>query len=86
MEEWFFHRLKAGRPIPVPNSGVQITQLGHVKVGKIAHKTTLYLSVDAQQKLDLSSLIILHLQATIKTGVLNLYLASVPAYPINLIG
>ncbi|KAF9622949.1 hypothetical protein IFM89_035380 [Coptis chinensis] len=24
-------RLKAGRPIPVPNSGVQITQLGHVK-------------------------------------------------------
>lgn len=31
VEEWFFHRLKAGRPIPVPNSGVQITQLGHVK-------------------------------------------------------
>ncbi|KAF9598521.1 hypothetical protein IFM89_028053 [Coptis chinensis] len=24
-------RLKAGHPIPVPNSGVQITQLGHVK-------------------------------------------------------
>ena len=21
VEEWFFHRLKAGRPIPVPNSG-----------------------------------------------------------------
>ncbi|XP_028556965.1 chloroplast stem-loop binding protein of 41 kDa b, chloroplastic isoform X3 [Dendrobium catenatum] len=31
VEEWFFHRLKAGRPIPIPNSGVQITQLGHVK-------------------------------------------------------
>lgn len=31
IEEWFFHRLKAGRPIPIPNSGVQITQLGHVK-------------------------------------------------------
>ncbi|KAJ0979977.1 hypothetical protein J5N97_015451 [Dioscorea zingiberensis] len=31
VEEWFFHRLKAGRPIPVPNSGNQITQLGHVK-------------------------------------------------------
>ncbi|GKU91155.1 hypothetical protein SLEP1_g5065 [Rubroshorea leprosula] len=31
VEEWFFHRLKAGRPIPVPNSGMQITQLGHVK-------------------------------------------------------
>lgn len=31
VEEWFFHRLKAGRPIPVPSSGVQITQLGHVK-------------------------------------------------------
>uniref|UniRef100_A0A0D6R8G0 NAD-dependent epimerase/dehydratase domain-containing protein n=1 Tax=Araucaria cunninghamii TaxID=56994 RepID=A0A0D6R8G0_ARACU len=31
IEEWFFHRLKAGRPIPIPNSGLQITQLGHVK-------------------------------------------------------
>lgn len=32
VEEWFFHRLKEGRPIPIPNSGIQITQLGHVKV------------------------------------------------------
>jgi nucleoside-diphosphate-sugar epimerase len=31
VEEWFFQRLKEGRPIPVPNSGMQITQLGHVK-------------------------------------------------------
>lgn len=31
VEEWFFHRLKAGRPIPIPGSGVQVTQLGHVK-------------------------------------------------------
>ncbi|GLI66076.1 hypothetical protein VaNZ11_009795, partial [Volvox africanus] len=31
VEEWFFHRLKAGRPIPVPGSGQQVTQLGHVK-------------------------------------------------------
>ncbi|KAK9130311.1 hypothetical protein Sjap_010798 [Stephania japonica] len=31
VEEWFFHRLKAGRPIPIPNSGNQLTQLGHVK-------------------------------------------------------
>ncbi|GAQ80040.1 chloroplast stem-loop-binding protein [Klebsormidium nitens] len=31
VEEWFFQRLKAGRPIPVPGSGMQITQLGHVK-------------------------------------------------------
>ncbi|XP_052137581.1 chloroplast stem-loop binding protein of 41 kDa b, chloroplastic [Oryza glaberrima] len=31
VEEWFFHRLKAGRPIPVPGAGNQITQLGHVK-------------------------------------------------------
>ncbi|KAK1293754.1 hypothetical protein QJS10_CPB17g00954 [Acorus calamus] len=31
VEEWFFHRLKAGRPIPIPNAGNQITQLGHVK-------------------------------------------------------
>lgn len=30
VEEWFFHRLKAGRPIPVPGSGMQVTQLGHV--------------------------------------------------------
>ncbi|KAK8573593.1 hypothetical protein V6N13_009682 [Hibiscus sabdariffa] len=31
VEEWVFHHLKAGRPIPIRNSGVQITQLGHVK-------------------------------------------------------
>lgn len=31
VEEWFFHRIAAGRPIPVPNSGMQVTQLGHVK-------------------------------------------------------
>ncbi|EPS69756.1 hypothetical protein M569_05003 [Genlisea aurea] len=31
VEEWFFHRLKAGRPIPIPSSGLQVTQLGHVK-------------------------------------------------------
>lgn len=31
VEEWFFHRIKAGRPIPVPKSGLQVTQLGHVK-------------------------------------------------------
>ncbi|CAI9103590.1 OLC1v1002103C1 [Oldenlandia corymbosa var. corymbosa] len=31
VEEWFFHRLKAGRPIPIPTPGLQITQLGHVK-------------------------------------------------------
>ncbi|KAF6176527.1 hypothetical protein GIB67_007910 [Kingdonia uniflora] len=38
VEEWFFHRLKAGRPIPIPNSGVQITQLGHVKVSSQNYK------------------------------------------------
>lgn len=31
VEEWFFHRIKEGRPIPVPSSGMQVTQLGHVK-------------------------------------------------------
>lgn len=31
VEEWFFHRLKDGRPIPIPGSGIQITSLGHVK-------------------------------------------------------
>jgi len=31
VEEWFFHRIAAGRPIPVPGNGKQITQLGHVK-------------------------------------------------------
>ena len=30
VEEFFFHRIKAGRPICVPGSGMQITQLGHV--------------------------------------------------------
>jgi len=31
VEEWFFHRIAANRPIPVPGSGMQVTQLGHVK-------------------------------------------------------
>lgn len=31
VEEWFFHRIAAGRPIPVPGSGMQVTQMGHVK-------------------------------------------------------
>ncbi|KAJ0942612.1 putative NAD-dependent epimerase/dehydratase, NAD(P)-binding domain superfamily [Helianthus annuus] len=31
VEEWFFHRLKAGRPIPILKSSLQVTQLGHVK-------------------------------------------------------
>ncbi|CAI5498424.1 unnamed protein product [Closterium sp. Naga37s-1] len=35
VEEWFFHRLHAGRPIPVPGSGMQITQLGHVKLMQV---------------------------------------------------
>lgn len=38
VEEWFFHRLKAGRPIPIPGAGNQITQLGHVKVSRDASK------------------------------------------------
>lgn len=25
VEEWFFHRIKAGRPIPVPGSGMQVS-------------------------------------------------------------
>jgi nucleoside-diphosphate-sugar epimerase len=31
VEEFFFHRLVLNRPICVPNSGQQVTQLGHVK-------------------------------------------------------
>ncbi|KAL4551793.1 hypothetical protein Ndes2526B_g06056 [Nannochloris sp. 'desiccata'] len=31
VEEWFFHRIAAGRTIPIPGSGMQVTQLGNVK-------------------------------------------------------
>ncbi len=31
VEEMVFHRLKEGRPVMVPGSGQQVTQLGHVK-------------------------------------------------------
>eukprot|EP00270_Netrium_digitus_P018884 TRINITY_DN727_c0_g3_i4.p1 TRINITY_DN727_c0_g3~~TRINITY_DN727_c0_g3_i4.p1 ORF type:complete len:624 (+),score=230.45 TRINITY_DN727_c0_g3_i4:35-1873(+) len=31
VEEWFFQRLAAKRPIPIPSSGRQVTQLGHIK-------------------------------------------------------
>ncbi|CAI5462984.1 unnamed protein product [Closterium sp. Yama58-4] len=45
VEEWFFHRLAAGRPIPIPGSGMQITQLGHVKPSHLIHmRTTLRLT------------------------------------------
>ena len=29
IEAWFFDRLVRDRPIPIPGSGLQITQLGH---------------------------------------------------------
>ncbi len=29
LEEWFFDRLVQGRPIPIPGSGMALTQLGH---------------------------------------------------------
>ena len=29
VEEWFFHRIKAGRPIPVPGSGMQVESPRH---------------------------------------------------------
>jgi nucleoside-diphosphate-sugar epimerase len=31
LESWFFDRIVANRPIPIPGNGVHITQLGHVK-------------------------------------------------------
>jgi nucleoside-diphosphate-sugar epimerase len=31
VEEFFFHRLSRDRPVCVPGSGMQVTQLGHVK-------------------------------------------------------
>ncbi|MEB3882845.1 NAD-dependent epimerase/dehydratase family protein [Lyngbya sp. CCY1209] len=31
LESWFFDRIVAGRPIPIPGNGLHITQLGHVK-------------------------------------------------------
>eukprot|EP00892_Ulva_mutabilis_P011880 jgi/Ulvmu1/9064/UM005_0157.1 len=48
VEEFFFHRLKAGRPVCVPNSGMQVTQLGHVK--DLASAFTLCLGNPAASK------------------------------------
>jgi nucleoside-diphosphate-sugar epimerase len=31
LESWFFDRIVAGRPIPIPGNGFHLTQLGHVK-------------------------------------------------------
>ncbi|MEC4818342.1 MAG: NAD-dependent epimerase/dehydratase family protein [Scytonema sp. PMC 1069.18] len=31
LEAWFFDRITRGRPIPIPGSGLHITQLGHVQ-------------------------------------------------------
>ncbi|MFS7927848.1 hypothetical protein Hanom_Chr04g00313981 [Helianthus anomalus] len=38
VEEWFFNRMKADRTIPIPNSGLQLTQLGHVKVSNYKNR------------------------------------------------
>lgn len=54
VEEWFFHRLKAGRPIPVPNSGMQVTQLGHVKDLAVAFNRVLLNPVAAKQIYNIS--------------------------------
>ncbi|KAJ8901407.1 hypothetical protein NDN08_007253 [Rhodosorus marinus] len=31
LEQWFFERIAAGRPVPVPGSGLNLTGLGHVQ-------------------------------------------------------
>lgn len=52
VEEWFFHRLKAGRPIPIPGSGIQITSLGHVKVSNYDEFTIASNSLSLQKWVD----------------------------------
>lgn len=32
VEEWFFHRIKEGRPIPIPNSGQQVSARFNAKI------------------------------------------------------
>ncbi|KAK6915694.1 NAD-dependent epimerase/dehydratase [Dillenia turbinata] len=54
VEEWFFHRLKAGRPIPITSSGNQITQLGHVKDLATAFLLVLGNSKASQQVFNIS--------------------------------
>ena len=34
VEEWFFHRIKAGRPIPVPGSGMEVSPQLHIYGGQ----------------------------------------------------
>ena len=40
VEEWFFHRLKAGRPIPVPSSGMQVCRGGWSRSWRVASGPT----------------------------------------------
>ena len=47
-------RLKAGRPIPVPNSGLQVTQLGHVKDLAVAFNRVLLNPVASKQIYNIS--------------------------------
>lgn len=48
VEEWFFHRIKAGRPIPVPNSGQQVNYTAFT-----VHKVNLFLRWDTTERLDM---------------------------------
>jgi nucleoside-diphosphate-sugar epimerase len=42
LEAWFFDRIVANRPIPIPGNGLHITQLGHVKDLANAMASVLY--------------------------------------------
>lgn len=45
VESWFFDRITAGRPVPLPGDGSTITQLGHV--ADLAEAMALSIGVDA---------------------------------------
>jgi nucleoside-diphosphate-sugar epimerase len=77
VEEFFFHRLAQNRPICVPNSGQQVTQLGHVK--DLADAFVLMLGNPAASKeifnisgtLNLSHHVVLLSQAAVPTSTLQ---------------
>lgn len=54
VEEWFFHRIAAGRPILVPGKGNQVTQLGHVKDLATAFRKVLGNAKAARQAYNIS--------------------------------
>jgi nucleoside-diphosphate-sugar epimerase len=65
VEEYFFHRHAQNRPICVPGSGMQLTQLGHVKDLANAFAKCLLNGKASRQVYNISGMFTVHIAADV---------------------